>query len=131
MWECVDLFRAGQGSLGSAPSDGSPDVLVFSAWDDGVTRHPLYWTGRYAGDTFEPAALHRLDYGGRFFYAPQSFQDESGRRVMFGWMQEGRSDAAMVEAGWSGVMSLPRIVRPGDDGDSPLRTRTRNQQAAP
>lgn len=106
MWECVDLFRAGQGSLGSAPTDNSPDVLVFSAWDDGVTRHPLYWTGRYAGgDAFEPEALHRLDYGGRFFYAPQSFEDESGRRVMFGWMQEGRSDAAMVEAGWSGVMS--------------------------
>jgi len=116
MWECVDLFRAGQGSLGSEPSDGSPDVLVFSAWNDGDTRHPLYWTGRYAGDTFEPAALHRLDYGGRFFYAPQSFQDESGRRVMFGWMQEGRSDAAMVEAGWSGVMSLPRIVTAADDG---------------
>ena len=116
MWECVDLFRAGQGSLGSAPSDGSPDVLVFSAWDDGDTRHPLYWTGRYAGDTFEPTALHRLDYGGRFFYAPQSFQDESGRRVMFGWMQEGRSDAAMVEAGWSGVMSLPRIVTAAEDG---------------
>ncbi|MEO3943177.1 glycoside hydrolase family 32 protein [Paenarthrobacter nicotinovorans] len=116
MWECVDLFRAGTGSLGSAPAGNSPDVLVFSAWDDGETRHPLYWTGRYAGDAFEPEALHRLDYGGRFFYAPQSFQDEAGRRIMFGWMQEGRSDAAMVEAGWSGVMSLPRVTTVGQDG---------------
>lgn len=116
MWECVDLFRAGQGRLGSAPADHSPDVLVFSAWDDGETRHPLYWTGRYAGDTFTPEALHRLDYGGRFFYAPQSFLDESGRRVMFGWMQEGRSDAAMVDAGWSGVMSLPRLTTVANDG---------------
>ncbi|BCW08394.1 glycoside hydrolase family 32 protein [Arthrobacter sp. NtRootA1] len=121
MWECVDLFRAGEGalgaaSLGSVQPDEDPDVLVFSAWDDGDTRHPLYWTGRYSGDTFEPAALHRLDYGGRFFYAPQSFQDESGRRIMFGWMQEGRSDAAMVEAGWSGVMSLPRVTTLADDG---------------
>jgi beta-fructofuranosidase len=31
-------------------------------------------------------------------------------------MQEGRTDAAMVEAGWSGVMSLPRIVTLADDG---------------
>lgn len=116
MWECVDLFRAGQGSLGSAPADDSPDVLVFSAWNDGETRHPLYWTGRYAGNSFEPEALHRLDFGGRFFYAPQSFQDESGRRVMFGWMQEGRSDAAMVDAGWSGVMSLPRLTTVAKDG---------------
>jgi beta-fructofuranosidase len=29
---------------------------------------------------------------------------------MFGWLQEGRTDAAMVEAGWSGVMSLPRVA---------------------
>ncbi len=120
MWECVDLFRAGSGSLGSdsgvAAGHHAPDVLVFSAWDDGDTRHPLYWTGRYAGDTFAPAELHRLDYGGRFFYAPQSFVDEAGRRIMFGWLQEGRSDAAMVEAGWSGVMSLPRVTTMAGDG---------------
>ena len=121
MWECVDLFRAGGGalgaaSLGSVQPDTDPDVLVFSAWDDGETRHPLYWTGRYSGDSFQPAALHRLDYGGRFFYAPQSFEDGSGRRIMFGWMQEGRSDAAMVEAGWSGVMSLPRVTTLANDG---------------
>jgi beta-fructofuranosidase len=116
MWECVDLFRAGGGSLGSDPVDSSPDVLVFSAWHDGDTRHPLYWTGRYSGDSFVPAALHRLDYGGRFFYAPQSFRDDMGRRIMFGWLQEGRSDEAMVDAGWSGVMSLPRIATVADDG---------------
>ena len=121
-----------EGSLGiGAPSDDSPDVLVFSAWDDGDTRHPLYWTGRYAGTPSSPPALHRLDYGGRFFYAPQSFQDESGRRIMFGWLQEGRSDAAMVEAGWSGVMSLPRVVTAGRRRDPPFRTRTRNREAAP
>ncbi|ACL41747.1 Glycosyl hydrolase family 32 domain protein [Pseudarthrobacter chlorophenolicus A6] len=116
MWECVDLFRAGTGTLGTEPADDSPDVLVFSAWNDGDTRHPLYWTGRYSGDSFEPAALHRLDYGGRYFYAPQSFLDDAGRRIMFGWLQEGRTDAAMVEAGWSGVMSLPRITTLAEDG---------------
>lgn len=105
MWECVDLFAV-----------DSADVLVFSAWDDGVTHHPLYWSGRYRGDRFEPRALHRLDLGGRFFYAPQSMRDEAGRRLMFGWMQEGRTDAAAVAAGWSGVMSLPRVVTGREDG---------------
>lgn len=115
MWECVDLFRAGPGTLGvgGGPAD---DVLVFSAWNDGDTRHPLYWSGRYSGDSFEPAALRRLDYGGRFFYAPQSFRDDSGRRIMFGWLQEGRTEEAMVEAGWSGVMSLPRVATLAADG---------------
>ncbi|HJV99877.1 MAG TPA: glycoside hydrolase family 32 protein [Arthrobacter sp.] len=128
MWECVDLFRAGPGVLGDAaewPGAGGagqisdrradqgragPDVLVFSAWDDGDTRHPLYWTGRYAGDTYSPWQLRRLDFGGRYFYAPQSFADDAGRRVMFGWLQEGRTEEAMVAAGWSGVMSLPRVA---------------------
>jgi beta-fructofuranosidase len=76
----------------------------------------LYWTGRYDGDRFTPAALHRLDLGGRYFYAPQSMRDESGRRLMFGWLQEGRPDSAAVAAGWSGVMSLPRVVTAASDG---------------
>ncbi len=109
MWECVDLFRlAGTGT--------STHLLVFSAWDDGVTHHPLYWTGTYHGDVFTPHRLERLDYGGRYFYAPQSFEDSAGRRLMFGWLQEGRPDDASVLAGWSGVMSLPRHVTLAADG---------------
>ncbi|MFB7513389.1 glycoside hydrolase family 32 protein [Streptomyces sp. NPDC056144] len=105
MWECVDLFRV----------DGT-DVLAFSAWDEGTTHHPLYWTGRYEGDRFTPGALHRLDYGRNYFYAPQSTRDARGRRIMFGWLQEGRGEEATARAGWSGVMSLPRLVTKGADG---------------
>ena len=114
MWECVDLFRLETAGADDEPVD--PDVLVFSAWDDGVTRHTLYLTGRYSGTRFERTAAHRLDYGGRYFYAPQSTLDARGRRVMFGWLQEGRSDAAAETAGWSGVMSLPRLVTRAPDG---------------
>lgn len=109
MWECVDLFRV--------DGDGAAsDILVFSAWDDGVTHHPLYWTGRYQDDRFVPERLHRLDLGGRFFYAPQTMRDADGRRIVFGWMQEGRDDAASITAGWSGVMSLPRVATLAADG---------------
>lgn len=90
------------------------DVLVFSAWDH-ETFHPLALTGRYEGDTFSPSAVHRIDLGGRAFYAPQSFQDASGRRVMLGWLQEERSLTSSVRAGWAGVMSLPRRVTVDDD----------------
>lgn len=110
MWECVDLFRIG----GEDPA--RRDVLVFSAWDEGVTHHPLYWSGRYEGDRFTPDALHRLDLGERYFYAPQSMRDDAGRRLMFGWLQEGRPDSAVLAAGWSGVMSLPRVVTAASDG---------------
>jgi len=113
MWECIDLFRVDAAGRTAPPGTDLPrgaDVLVFSAWHEGVTHHPLYWTGTYHGDTFAPEGLHRLDLGGRYFYAPQSMQDEAGRRVLFGWLQEGRPDAAVLAAGWSGVMSLPRVV---------------------
>lgn len=110
MWECVDLFRIGEEDAEHR------DILVFSAWDEGVTHHPLYWSGRYEGDRFTPAALNRLDLGGRYFYAPQSMLDEAGRRLMFGWLQEGRSDDAAIAAGWSGVMSLPRMVTSAPSG---------------
>ncbi|MFI6231161.1 glycoside hydrolase family 32 protein [Micromonospora echinospora] len=99
MWECVELFPL-----------ADRHVLVLSAWDNGTTHHPVYYTGHYADTHFtaDPPAL--LDYGKRYFYAPQTMRDDRGRRIMFGWIQEGRSDAAVVEAGWSGVMSLPRQV---------------------
>ncbi|QBR94385.1 glycoside hydrolase family 32 protein [Nocardioides euryhalodurans] len=106
LWECVDLLRL----------DDGPDVLMFSVWDDDVLHHALCWTGTYAGDRFEPAALHRLDLGGPTFYAPQSFRDDRGRRVVIGWLQEGRPEPAYVEAGWAGAMSLPRLLTVGADG---------------
>src|SRR5689334_13219539 len=52
----------------------------------------------------------RLGRSNRYFYAPQSFADAQGRRVIFGWAQEGRSAEAQLACGWSGVMSLPRIL---------------------
>ncbi len=77
-------------------------VLVFPAWDEGATHYPLSYVGDYRDGVFTPASLHHVDYGLRHFYAPQGFRDSSGRRIMFGWMQEGRpqdeSDRAAVGA---------------------------------
>lgn len=113
MWECVDLFHLGEGALGDKTGT---DVLVFSAWDEGRTLYPLYFTGRYDGSHYVPAALHRLDLGGRHFYAPQSYRTPDGRRILWGWMQEARTDEQMMAAGWCGVMGIPRELTLGDDG---------------
>jgi beta-fructofuranosidase len=104
-WECPDLFAL----------DGR-HVLAFSAWHDDVLIHALAWTGRYEGDVFTPDALHRLDLGGRAFYAPQSYRDDQGRRIMLGWVPEDRPEADCVAAGWAGVMSLPRELTLRADG---------------
>lgn len=105
MWECVDRI----------PLDGT-EFLAFSAWDEGVTHYPLYTTVSTTASGRVPGRYHHLDYGMRHFYAPQSMVDERGRRIMYGWMQEARGDAATAVAGWSGVMSLPRELTLAPDG---------------
>ncbi|HJZ46781.1 MAG TPA: GH32 C-terminal domain-containing protein, partial [Roseiflexaceae bacterium] len=53
---------------------------------------------------------------GDSLYAPQSMRDERGRRLMWGCLWEGRSEAAQLSAGWAGVISLPRVLSPLPDG---------------
>lgn len=111
VWECPDLFHLdshGTGAPGTGDNEGT-DVLLFCAWQDDA-YHPLCLTGTYRGDRFEPTGLHRFDLGERAFYAPQSFRDESGRRIVFGWIMEERAQEASLAAGWSGAMSVPRVM---------------------
>lgn len=117
MWECAELFRLdGARDVPLDRSRPGHDYLVFSVWNEGVTAHSLYWSGAYRGEAFVPEALHRIDLGGRCFYAPQSYRDEAGRRIMFGWLQEARGIERSVQVGWAGVMSLPRLVTQRGDG---------------
>lgn len=102
-WECPDFF----------PLENH-HVLTVSMWD----HKPLcvaYFVGRYADNRFVPEHEGVVDHGVSF-YAPQSFTDALGRRVMFGWVRESRSVDAQINAGWSGVMSLPRVLSVLDDG---------------
>ena len=50
----------------------------------------------YRDHHFIPEVEHKLDYGDRYFYAPQSFTDAQGRRIIFGWIQEGRGVEAQI-----------------------------------
>jgi beta-fructofuranosidase len=106
-WECPDLFLLG---------DRHVLVLSLRDMDTDVRLYTAYFMGTYADHNFTPEMVKKLDYGDRYFYAPQTFLDTQSRRVMFGWIGEGRSSAAQLEAGWSGVMSLPRVLTLRDDG---------------
>lgn len=110
-WECPDVFPL-------PTADGEQrHVAIFSAWDYGRTLHPLYTTGHLADGRFVPTAAPRhLDLGLRHFYAPQSFTAADGRRIQFGWAQEARPEPAILQAGWCGVMSLPRELTLNPDG---------------
>lgn len=104
-WECPDFFAL-----------GDRHALIVSAWDGHEPHTPVYFIGEYTDHRFIPQVLGELDAGGHF-YAPQKLIDAQGRRIMFGWLREARSGDEQIEAGWSGVMSLPRILRLSPEGD--------------
>jgi beta-fructofuranosidase len=41
--------------------------------------------------------------------------DGYGRRILWGWLQETRPRAETTQAGWSGCISLPRVLTLSDD----------------
>ena len=107
MWECPDFFPL-----------GNKNVLVVSIFDEsrfreGAYKESLHYAVAFVGDytqhTFTPMTQSIIDYGG-YYYAPQTMLDPKRRRLQFGWLWEGRSDEAQWTAGWSGVMSLPRVL---------------------
>jgi beta-fructofuranosidase len=104
MWECPDFFPL-----------GGRHVLITSVWENGQLHYSLAIVGRYHEHRLIPEIEHKLDYGDRHFYAPQSFTDAQGRRIIFGWLHEGRGVEAQIASGWSGAMSLPRILTLGPD----------------
>lgn len=79
MWECPDLFPV-----------RDRHVLLVSPIP---LRKALYFVGSYAGHRFEPSFCAPLDAGG-YFYAPQTLIDDRGRRLMWGWIWEGRDEEA-------------------------------------
>jgi beta-fructofuranosidase len=106
MWECPNLF----------PLDGR-HVLIVSCQNHagGELLYAGYTVGDFSDGRFAAGPFRPLEYGDTL-YAPQVTIDESGRAVLIGWLREGRDGAAQRAAGWSGVMSLPRLLSLGDDG---------------
>ena len=99
---------------------GDKHVLTITAWDN-EQLYSVYFTGSYRDHRFVPDAIHKLDFGDRYFCAPHSIMDSQGRRIMWGWIGEGRAVEAQQAAGWSGVMSLPRALSLRDDGKLAMR----------
>jgi beta-fructofuranosidase len=100
MWECPDFFAVNK-----------QHCLFYS------TAGKVIWsTGDYdqAAHKFTARRNGVLDHG--TYYAPKSFLASGDRRILWGWIRETRSDADMTAAGWSGCMSLPRVLTVGAQG---------------
>ncbi len=95
MWECPDFFPL-----------GDRHVLIYS-----TERKTLWQVGDLDPKTlrFHPTASGQLDQG-RSFYAPKTQLDAHGNRILWGWLNETRPQAEFSAAGWSGMISLPRVL---------------------
>ena len=90
MWECPDFFTLGDKHL-----------LLIS-----TERVEKYLLGRYTDRRFQPETTGGVDFG--CYYAARTMTNTGDRRILWGWITEGRSVEAQKAAGWSGAMSLPR-----------------------
>lgn len=81
-------------------------------------RGARYFLGRWDKHkgVFTPESHGRMNWPGGAFFAPETLLDGKGRRIVFAWCLDERPRAARVASGWSGVMSLPRVLSLGDGG---------------
>ena len=107
MWECPDFFEIdGKKFLMVSPQGLESEEYKFQN---------IYQSGYFPIDidlkakTYSLGEFIELDYGFDF-YAPQTFEDENGRRILIGWM--GMPDAPYtnptVENHWQHALTLPR-----------------------
>jgi beta-fructofuranosidase len=94
MWECPNFFKL-----------MDRHVLLVSLFPN--IQGVYYYVGHFDGQVFMPVSEGYLEKG-TAFYAPHVRQFTDGRAILFAWLLEGRSDAALEAAGWAGVQSLPR-----------------------
>lgn len=97
MWECPDFFIL----------QGKPILLI--------ARGNSYLTGTYSDHYFHQENEGQIDFG-MAAYAQKTMEDNRGRRIWWAWLHEKRSMKAQVEAGWAGVMSLPKRLTLRSDG---------------
>lgn len=124
MWECPDFFQQkDQSVLLLSPQGLAGDAFNF--------QNP-YTAGYLIGDLdqeaikFKPqTGFQELDYGFDF-YAPQTFEDERGRQIMWAWMgmadHEPEYINPTVSYGWQHALTMPRelILEGGELLQRPL-----------
>jgi len=98
---CPDLFKL-----------GNKDVLLCISHDLGCR----YYVGEWKNEQFYPESHEQMSWVDHSFFAPESLIDDQGRRIMWAWIMDAPQWGVRWEHGWSGILSLPRVLSLGDDG---------------
>ena len=75
-----------------------------------------YYLGDWKDEQFHPTFHENMSWVDNSFFAPESLLDDKGRRIMWAWIFDSPGFATRMDYGWSGTMSLPRVLSLGDDG---------------
>jgi beta-fructofuranosidase len=75
-----------------------------------------YYLGEWKGEQFHPTFHEQMSWVDNSFFAPESLLDDKGRRIMWAWIFDQPGFKMRTDYGWSGTMSLPRVLSLGDDG---------------
>ncbi|HEU5140538.1 MAG TPA: glycoside hydrolase family 32 protein [Bacillales bacterium] len=109
IWNCPDFFEL----------DGKDVLLASPAVPYGVknTRKSIYMIGKmnYENGKFTQEIDGDVDHGPDF-YAPQTWIDHQGRVILIGWMDMWWNPMPTQDYGWTGAMTLPRLVTMSRNG---------------
>ncbi len=108
MWECPDLFELdGQKILMTCPQGVEQDGYRF----ENVYQNGYFLVDGALDEHTALSSFAEFDHGFDF-YAPQTYLDTRGRRILIGWM--GIPDAEYsnptVANGWQHALTLPRTL---------------------
>ncbi|MBO4580618.1 MAG: glycoside hydrolase family 32 protein [Clostridiales bacterium] len=109
MWECPDLFTVGDKKyLAICPQGLSHEEYRYQN---------VYSSGYFGFKDGELTDFEEFDYGFDF-YAPQTFLDENGDRILIGWMGIGDIpyQNPTTELGWQHCLTIPRKLTSSPDG---------------
>lgn len=116
MWECPNYLKPDNHQfLIACPQGIQADGLDYANTNQ-CGYFPLNYD--FEGTDYELGSFRQLDRGFDF-YAPQVFQDESGRWILFGWMSTPDAEydcEQTMEHGWVHAMTLPRELYVNNSG---------------
>jgi sucrose-6-phosphate hydrolase SacC (GH32 family) len=98
---CPDFFTVGNKSM-----------LLFISHALGAQ----YYLGEFANDRFTSEQHGRMNWSGGSFFAIEQLRDARGRNIIWGWITQHHKPPHLRDYGWSGVMSLPRVIALDDAG---------------
>ncbi len=86
-------------------------------WETGSSVLVYQHLPRESEERFIPRIHLRMGWPGGQLGGPRTLLAPDGRRIFLDWIREVRGVDAERASGWSGVMTLPRIISLGEDGE--------------